>query len=217
MIVHSLHRESVIRSLDDFLAARGLAVTGQMSVADASRIDSDNLVFVGPDRFVPWIPLACVAPNMRISGEQWFVANPLAAYISQSLSPVIFLWSLNSGTASGYSVYENGTLAERWTAFLRPASKEVPYPGIRTPPNIKGDRLKVHLNDPLFDYHRYSVEFRSLEEATAHLASRFGLDVHLIDATSVAEGEPCITIGNGMRRSVHLHDWGAVKYRAGRR
>lgn len=216
MIVRSLHQESVIRSLDLFLATRGMAVTGVIAVADASRERTDDLVFVGPDRYAPWIPLACVAQNMKITSEQWFGTNPLAVHISHSLGPVIFLWSLDSGMASGYGVYENGTLAESRTAFGHSASKEILHPGVPTPPNIKGDRLKVYLNDPFFDYEKYSLGSVSLEDATAGLAARFGLDVHLIDACSVAEEEPSVAIANGVRRWVRLDDWVAVKYAPGK-
>jgi hypothetical protein len=51
-----------------------------------------------------------------------------------------------------------------------------------------------------------------LERATANLASRLGLDVHLLDATSLAEGDPAIAIMDGQYQTVDLVDWTALDY-----
>ena len=215
MIIRAASQENVIESLSLFLQTRGLTAVSVASVGEShpARWQTDNVVFVGPGRLAPWIPLACVAANMRISCDQWFATNPLATFISKCLAPVIFLWSLDSGWASGYSVYERGEITERQVAFSPSAgNKEFLYPGIPTPRMILGDRLKTFLSDPQFDYEQYSSSFGALEKATGCLASRFGLDVHLIDASSAAEGESCVTIRDGSYQAVDLVDWAALYY-----
>ena len=62
------------------------------------------------------------------------------------------------------------------------------------------------------DYQKFASEFRSLEVATGKLVSLFGLDVHLIDASSLAEGECAVALVVGEYKGVDLVDWIALDY-----
>src|SRR5262249_46583179 len=145
---------------------------------------TDNVFFIGPNTSSPWIPLAYQGgPRMlRVSGQDNYSRNPFAAYLSRSLSPVLFLWSLDSGYVSGYSLYEKGDLTESEVLFCSSARiQDELFPNEKVPTIGRRGRLGYYLHDPEFDYKRFTSQFGSLEEATGMLAAQLGLDVHLID------------------------------------
>ena len=211
LVVSSADRPAVIGAVRDFLAQNGFRIVRQATTRRSTKElkTGDDVVFIGPGS--SWIPLAWQAPGQFTARGAWFSNNALAIHLSERLGVAIFLWSLDSGVVCGYSVYENGSLTESQVRFCGQHDEELD-PGVPTPPTVENGRLAWLLNDKSFDYQRFLSEADSLETATGVLASRFGLEAHLVDASSAVEGEPADAIVNGEYEAVDMARWTAILY-----
>lgn len=172
---------------------------------------SNRVVFISPPSDSNWIQLS-------FSGEIWgepfpttYVCNSLALSLSVGESPVVHLWSYNSGAISGYSIYEGGRQIEAQSLrYSSGASLGEFKPALA--PSGQPTRLGKLLNEPGFDYEKVVRGFPSLENATAALTARFGVGAHLLDNCDVQDGDGGIAWIDGKYAVVELPGWIAVYY-----
>src|SRR5262249_51541331 len=109
------------------------------------------------------------------------------------------------------SIFKEGKQVEAMS--LRPAA-EWPLgefaPALTAPakPTILGEIL----GDVSFDFEGFMRQFEWLEVATAALAARLGISVHLIDPLDVQDGDGAVIVESGEYKAVSLPGWFGVYY-----
>jgi len=77
-----------------------------------------------------------------------------------------------------------------------------------SPPTLLGSLL----GQTEFDYESFARSFDNLEVATAALAARLGLPVHLLEPYDIDDGDGGIAFVDGEYKTVRLVGWTAVYY-----
>lgn len=124
---------------------------------------------------------------------------------------MIYFFSFDSGFVSGYSIFVDGKQIE---AQAIPWSSNHELADFT--PSINGPKqptcLGEFLGDATFDYETFARSFTNLEIATAALADRLGLNVHLLDPLDIHDGDGGITVEADNYDTVELSNWMAVYY-----
>jgi hypothetical protein len=175
---------------------------------------SVRMVFVGRPGRSGWLQLSSWGDGLSCPFPNWYRKNPLAMALSWNLSPVLYLFSFDAGCVAGYSMFENGQQVEAQSLTPRPHRSLNEFTCPLEPPRPPS-RLGRALGDPEFDYEIFARGFRGLEVATAALAIRLGVPVHLIDPLDIQDGDGAIVLEDGKYRRVSLPGWVGVYYEKG--
>src|SRR5262245_21372906 len=132
ILVSALGRNELLGAIAGFLAEHGAAielVEQQERRGAPFATPSASTVLFGPPTASRWVPVTSWGDAL-IGYPLWYTANPLAGWLSRTVSPVIYLFSLDSGCVAGYSVFLDGDQVEVQTL---PAKVDVDEPDF-TPP-----------------------------------------------------------------------------------
>jgi hypothetical protein len=213
ILAPAARRDQLLGAIDRFLAAYGAAVElveEQERRGAPFTTHSASTVLFGPPTSTGWVPVTSWGDAL-IPYPLWYTVNPLAAELSRMVAPVLYLFSFDSGCVAGYSVFESGEQVE---AQMLPWREGVEEPDFtpRLPPPTMPTLLGKALRDPSFDYQRFARTVGNLEQATAALVARFGLDAHLMDPLHMDEGNALAVI-DGDYVDVDLVGWTCASYR----
>jgi hypothetical protein len=213
ILAPAMRHDQLLVGIGRFLNANGAAVEvveEQERRGAPFASHSASTVLFGPATPSGWVPLTSWGDAL-IPYPLWYTANPLAAELSRTVAPVLYLFSFDSGCVAGYSVFEGGEQVEAQTLPWRDGVEEPDFtPTLPAPtvPTLLGKALR----DPSFDYTRFARGTGNLEAATAALVARFGLDAHLMDPLHMDEGHGLAVI-HGDYVEVDLAGWSCVSYR----
>jgi hypothetical protein len=214
ILVPAAEREVVLVAISDALQRLGRRVAhheAPLTYEDGFHYRSARMIFVGPRGESRWVPLSSWGDSLPCPFPAWYRTNPLAMALSRSLSPVLYLFSYDAGCVAGYSIFEGGQQVEARSLTPRPDWPLDEFsPPLDPPP--RPSLLGGLLGDPQFDYESFARGYRRLEIATAALAGRLGVPVHLIDPLHVQDGEGAIVVESGEYKLVSLPGWMAVYY-----
>jgi hypothetical protein len=213
ILAPTVRREQLLGAIDCFLSAHGATVElveEQELRGIPFTSSSASTVLFGPPTSSGWVPVTSWGDAL-IPYPLWYTVNPLAAWLSRTVTPVLYLFSFDSGGVAGYSVFEGGEQVEAETLPAREGVDEPDFTPLLPPPTMP-TLLGKALRDPSFDYKRFARTIRNLEKATAALVARFGLDAHLMDPLQMDEGQG-LAVLDGDYVAVDLAKWSCVTYR----
>ena len=215
IIVPSTDLESIVTSIDQALYRLDRRIVHReepRSYQDGFHYNSGEPVFVGLPDVCRWVPVTAWGNLLPDSPwYAWYTVNPLALNLSLSLEPVVYFFSYNSGFVAGYSIFQGGNQVEAQSLAWQAA---VALEEFTPPVESLQDRtlLGKLMGQSEFDYEGFARSFDSLEVATAELAARFGLAVHLLDPFDIQDGDGGIVIEDGEYKVADLTGWIAVYY-----
>lgn len=211
ILVPGSQSENVVAAVAEALRSYGLTIVHQAAASkEGFSCASTQMIFIGPADKGRWLPITASGAGFRSSVETWCCENPLASSLSQTVEPVIHLFSHDSGYAAGYSIFEDGNHREAQSLGCRSMSaSDFVSPIVPPrPPTLLG----ALLGQPDFDYESFARSFDNLEIATAALAVRLNASVHLLDPCDIDDGDGGITLVNGEYRSVGVIGWTGIFY-----
>jgi len=207
--VPGAHSAMVFSELADFLRSQGLGVINQRVQTTQNapmRFDTNKVLFVSrlPDS---WIQIVAWASELNIDFAVWYFSNPLAVRLSRTMSPALFLWSFNGGSAAGYSVFQDGALCESQSVGHLGGISDGSFL------NSNSSHLAAILNDPAFHYREFIRSANAdFEVATATLAERLGCKWHLLDIMDLIDGEGGIAVNAHKYVPMSTEGWTALEY-----
>ncbi len=218
ILIPAVEREALFKTLEDALAQLGQVVVHreEPEIYDGFHHRSVKIIFVGPQSACRWLPISATGCGLWRSVSEWCLANPLARSLSRILSPVVYLFSYDSGAEAGYSIFVDGERAESQSVGRHPAVHLGEQPP--SPPTTPGSALLGELlNEPGFGYQDFMDGFKkgsykNLEVATAAFAARLGVSPHLLEPYGIDDGDGGIVVENGEYEYVSLDGWMAVYY-----
>jgi len=200
----------LIQCISGFLNERGVTIheiVKEIGPGESISFDSNSVVFISPPEGESGrMAISTWASELGIDYRQWYLENPMAAYLSRTLSPVVTLWTLKAGVVAGYSVWMDGRKCEWNTVGAR---REVGAAENEAP---SSEHLADLLGDKEFDYGCFMEGHRDYEIATGILASRLGLRAHLVDIMDLIDGEGAMAISEGEYTTVDLTHWTAIAF-----
>lgn len=202
-------RDRVLATLTGFLSQKGMRVIApgmQVTQGRPPRFKTNKVIFISHATH-RWIQIATWASELEIDFSSWHFRNPLALHLSTALSPVLFVWSMGGGGAGGYSVFEDGSLAESQSAghFEQISDPSFDY--------TNSACLAGILNDESFQFREVVRTVNgNLEIAIATISKRLGCECHLVDVMDLLDGDGGVVIENGKYSPVRTAGWTALEF-----
>jgi hypothetical protein len=160
-----------------------------------------------------WSQILGNCDGLRYAMSEWFVENPMCKYLSATLGEALHLWTLNSSTVAGYSLFRDGRKCESTTVFAEvPPGRNDVMPGVPAPEDRPGQRLGEILGRTGFSFSNEMRKEKNLEIGIAQIVASLGFDVHLLDFYNATDGFEGIGIEAGRYRGVPLSGWRAILF-----
>jgi hypothetical protein len=203
------HGRRVLATLAGFLSQKGMRVIAprmQTTQGRPTRFKTNKVIFIS-HATRRWIQIAAWPNELEIDFSSWHFRNPLALHLSTALSPVLFVWSVGGGRAGGYSIFEDGSLAESQSAGDFEQMRDPSFD------HKNGACLARILNDGSFQFREVVRAVNgNLEMAIATIAHRLGCECHLVDLMDLLDGDGGMVIENGKYSPVSTAGWNALEF-----